>query len=88
MCGIVGYTGFQEVAPILLEGLKKLEYRGCDSAEIAVATTKGYTTQLSVLYLFALYAAKKLNRIDKASYMNLLTSLKVLPKKVQAATVE
>ena len=53
--------------------------------EIAVATTKGYTTQLSVLYLFALYAAKKLNRIDKASYMNLLTSLKVLPKKVQDA---
>lgn len=53
--------------------------------EIAVATTKGYTTQVSVLYLFALYAAKKLNRIDKASYMNLLTSLKVLPKKAQDA---
>ena len=36
MCGIVGYTGFQEAAPILLEGLKKLEYRGYDSAGIAV----------------------------------------------------
>ena len=36
MCGIVGYTGSQEAAPILLEGLKKLEYRGYDSAGIAV----------------------------------------------------
>ena len=36
MCGIVGYSGFQEAAPIMLEGLKKLEYRGYDSAGIAV----------------------------------------------------
>ena len=36
MCGIVGYTGSQEAAPILLEGLKKLEYRGYDSAGIEV----------------------------------------------------
>lgn len=36
MCGIVGYTGTQDAAPILLEGLKKLEYRGYDSAGIAV----------------------------------------------------
>ena len=36
MCGIVGYTGAQAAAPILLEGLKKLEYRGYDSAGIAV----------------------------------------------------
>lgn len=36
MCGIVGYTGAQNGAPILLEGLKKLEYRGYDSAGIAV----------------------------------------------------
>ena len=36
MCGIVGYTGRQEAAPILLAGLKKLEYRGYDSAGIAV----------------------------------------------------
>ena len=36
MCGIVGYTGTQNAAPILLEGLKKLEYRGYVSAGIAV----------------------------------------------------
>ena len=36
MCGIVGFTGNQEAAPVLLEGLKKLEYRGYDSAGIAV----------------------------------------------------
>ncbi len=36
MCGIVGFTGTQSAAPILLDGLKKLEYRGYDSAGLAV----------------------------------------------------
>ena len=36
MCGIVGFTGTQSAAPLLLDGLKKLEYRGYDSAGIAV----------------------------------------------------
>ena len=36
MCGIVGYTGRDQAAPILLEGLARLEYRGYDSAGIAV----------------------------------------------------
>ena len=36
MCGIVGYIGEQQAAPILLDGLAKLEYRGYDSAGIAV----------------------------------------------------
>ncbi len=40
MCGIVGYVGDKECAPILIEGLKKLEYRGYDSAGIAIYKDK------------------------------------------------
>ena len=40
MCGIVGYIGREQVAPILLEGLSRLEYRGYDSAGIAVYSEK------------------------------------------------
>ena len=36
MCGIVGFNGDRQAAPILLDGLSKLEYRGYDSAGIAV----------------------------------------------------
>ncbi len=36
MCGIVGFTGYRQAAPVLLDGLAKLEYRGYDSAGIAV----------------------------------------------------
>ena len=35
MCGIVGYIGTQQATPIILDGLRKLEYRGYDSAGIA-----------------------------------------------------
>ncbi len=38
MCGIVGYVGTKEATPFLLEGLRRLEYRGYDSAGLAVAT--------------------------------------------------
>lgn len=41
MCGIVGYTGKNQAAPILLDGLSKLEYRGYDSAGIAVKKDGG-----------------------------------------------
>ncbi len=53
--------------------------------EIAVATTKGYTTQLTVLYLFALYAAKKLGRVEPERWSQLLSDLCSLPKKMQNA---
>ena len=36
MCGIVGYVGTQQAAPLLLEELRRLEYRGYDSAGMAV----------------------------------------------------
>ncbi|MEQ2490521.1 glutamine--fructose-6-phosphate transaminase (isomerizing) [Blautia obeum] len=41
MCGIVGFTGCHQAAPILLDGLSKLEYRGYDSAGIAVRDGEG-----------------------------------------------
>ena len=42
MCGIIGYVGRQEAAPILLDGLARMEYRGYDSAGVAVRSeTKG-----------------------------------------------
>ena len=44
MCGIVGFTGNHQAAPILLDGLSKLEYRGYDSAGIAVHDGEGETT--------------------------------------------
>ena len=44
MCGIIGYTGSREAAPILLDGLARLEYRGYDSAGIAVVAASNAIT--------------------------------------------
>lgn len=41
MCGIVGYIGGEEAAPILLDGLSRLEYRGYDSAGLALWSPPG-----------------------------------------------
>lgn len=54
MCGIIGYTGSMKSVPILLEGLKTLEYRGYDSAGVSVSDAQGIHTvkakgRLSVL---------------------------------------
>ena len=40
MCGIVGYVGGQQAYPIIVKGLHRLEYRGYDSAGIAITTDK------------------------------------------------
>ncbi|MFP4623741.1 MAG: glutamine--fructose-6-phosphate transaminase (isomerizing) [Gemmatimonadota bacterium] len=48
MCGIVGYIGSREVKPLLIEGLKRLEYRGYDSAGITVASDGSLRTRKAV----------------------------------------
>src|SRR5215213_8543846 len=45
MCGIVGYIGPKVATPLLIDGLKRLEYRGYDSAGVAIMNGKGVETR-------------------------------------------
>jgi glutamine---fructose-6-phosphate transaminase (isomerizing) len=47
MCGIIGYIGSKPVVPVLLEGLRRMEYRGYDSAGVAVVSPEGITLRRS-----------------------------------------
>ena len=46
MCGIVGYVGPKKVVPVIIEGLRRLEYRGYDSAGIAVGSPTSKTLEV------------------------------------------
>jgi len=48
MCGIVGYIGKQNIKEILLDGLKELEYRGYDSAGIAVLQNSNFSNYKAI----------------------------------------
>ncbi|MCL2227322.1 MAG: glutamine--fructose-6-phosphate transaminase (isomerizing) [Oscillospiraceae bacterium] len=63
MCGIIGYVGEEDSVPIIVEGLKKLEYRGYDSAGLAVFGKNGYQVVKKKGRLSALEAAIKENPI-------------------------
>ena len=49
MCGIIAYIGHRDARPILIEGLKRLEYRGYDSAGLAVINGDGADAELKVV---------------------------------------
>ncbi len=59
MCGIVGYVGAKDCAPILVEGLRRLEYRGYDSAGLALHTGRGIEIVRAVGKLANLESALK-----------------------------
>ena len=48
MCGIVGYIGHRDSCPILIKGLKRLEYRGYDSAVVAMITKDDKTEKFKL----------------------------------------
>ena len=65
MCGIIGYVGSREAHPLLLQGLERLEYRGYDSAGIALIEAEGLDYVRAVGNLDQLKAATGLD--DSAS---------------------
>ena len=72
MCGIVGYIGEQDATPIILNGLKKLEYRGYDSAGLAVMTAQ--------------HALARLRSVGKVKFLE--EALNAAPIDTRTTTVE
>ncbi|MDO8793531.1 MAG: glutamine--fructose-6-phosphate transaminase (isomerizing) [Vicinamibacterales bacterium] len=66
MCGIIGYIGSKPVVPVLLDGLRRMEYRGYDSAGVAVIGPEGLALRRSAGKLANLEAAIKADPVDGA----------------------
>ena len=64
MCGIIGYYGTKEIKPILLNGLKRLEYRGYDSSGISIMESSGIYTQKNAGNVSELAKNLKLSEIQ------------------------
>src|SRR5580698_218542 len=66
MCGIVGYVGVKDCAPILVEGLRRLEYRGYDSAGLALHTGTGSAASQGTGSIEIVRAVGKLANLEAA----------------------
>src|SRR5512138_1192378 len=64
MCGIIGYIGSKPVVPVLLDGLRRMEYRGYDSAGVAVVSPEGIALRRSAGKLANLEQAIRVNPVD------------------------
>lgn len=91
MCGIVGYIGREQAAPILLDGLEKLEYRGYDSAGVCisdsgslkVAKAKGRLSHLAQLLDGGRRSAERRGSAIRAgrrtARLRMRTAIRILP---------
>jgi glucosamine--fructose-6-phosphate aminotransferase (isomerizing) len=64
MCGIIGYIGSKPVVPVLLDGLRRMEYRGYDSAGVAVVSPEGISLRRSAGKLANLEQAIRVEPVD------------------------
>ena len=64
MCGIIGYIGSKPVVPVLLDGLRRMEYRGYDSAGVALVSPEGISLRRSAGKLINLENAIRIDPVD------------------------
>ena len=69
MCGIVAYLGDKEAQPLLLEGLRRLEYRGYDSSGIAVLNGHGLEVVKKVGRILQLDARENRDRHERLLFL-------------------
>ena len=79
MCGIVGYIGAKQAYPILIKGLRRLEYRGYDSAGVAMISQRGALNVYKTIVLTRMYQAVSVLLIqDGLRMVNLLLEMPIL----------
>jgi len=71
MCGIVGYVGSKGATTLLIEGLKRLEYRGYDSAGIAMSNGHGLETCYAHMSGFAVFSGQTVVRGQVIGYVGM-----------------